>query len=114
MLTSVAERKTWHDLAMGKQRRLQDQYRFAGARPLATVRGLFGDPVARIVVLVRRQKNGLWRVWALAPQLLRSTTSTGAGSVVRQPPHLPGRGSAPGGVLELRNGEPRAVGVAGS
>jgi len=42
---------------MGKQRRLQDGYRFAGQRPLATVRGVFGDPRARIVVLVRRQKK---------------------------------------------------------
>jgi hypothetical protein len=42
---------------MGKQRRLQDAYRFAGLRPLATVRGVFGDPRARIVVLVRRRKK---------------------------------------------------------
>ena len=42
---------------MGKRRRLQDAYRFAGARPLATVRGVFGDPKARIVVLVRRGKK---------------------------------------------------------
>ena len=31
------------------ERRLQDAYRFAGLRPLATVRGVFGDPKARIV-----------------------------------------------------------------
>ena len=42
---------------MGKQRRLQDGYWFAGLRPLATVRGVFGDPRARIVVLVRRRKK---------------------------------------------------------
>jgi hypothetical protein len=42
---------------MGKQRRLQDAYRFAGLRPQATVRGVFGDPKARIVVLVRRRKK---------------------------------------------------------
>jgi len=42
---------------MGKQRRLQDAYRFAGLRPLATVRGVFGDPKARIVVLLRRRKK---------------------------------------------------------
>ena len=51
------EHKTWHDSAMGKQRRLQDAYRFDGVRPLATVRGLFGDPRARIVALVRRRKK---------------------------------------------------------
>ena len=32
---------------MGKHRRLQDAYRFAGLRPLATVRGLFGELLAR-------------------------------------------------------------------
>jgi hypothetical protein len=42
---------------MGKRRRLQDGYRFAGLRPLATARGVFGDPKARIVVLVRRRKK---------------------------------------------------------
>jgi len=42
---------------MGRQRRLQDGYRFAGLRPLATGRGMFGDPKARIVVLVRRRKK---------------------------------------------------------
>jgi hypothetical protein len=42
---------------MAKRRRLQDEYRFAGARPLATVRGVFGDPMARIVTLVRRRKK---------------------------------------------------------
>ena len=42
---------------MGKQRRLQDTYRFAGMRPQGTVRGVFGDPRARIVVLVRRRKK---------------------------------------------------------
>jgi len=42
---------------MGKQRRLEEAYRFAGLRPLATVRGVFGDRKARIVVLVRRRKK---------------------------------------------------------
>jgi hypothetical protein len=42
---------------MGKQRRLQEGYRFDGLRPLATVRGVFGDPKARIVALVRRRKK---------------------------------------------------------
>ena len=42
---------------MGKQRRLQDAYRFAGLRPLATVRGVFGDPKARIIVQVWRRKK---------------------------------------------------------
>lgn len=35
----------------------QDAYRFAGLHPLATVRGMFGDPKARIIVQVRRRKK---------------------------------------------------------
>ena len=38
-------------------RRLLDAYRFPGFRPQATVKGVFGDPKARIVTLVRRGKK---------------------------------------------------------
>ena len=44
---------------MRKRRRLQDAYRFPGFQPLATVRGVFGDPQVRIVRLLRRQKKRL-------------------------------------------------------
>ena len=37
-----------------KQKRLLDAYRFAGFRALESVRGILGDPKARIVTLVRR------------------------------------------------------------
>jgi hypothetical protein len=40
-----------------KRRRLRDAYRFAGFRPIEQVRGVFGDPHARIVTLVRRSKK---------------------------------------------------------
>src|SRR5260370_34678213 len=40
-----------------KRRRLLDAYRFVGFRPMGEVRGLFGDPYARIVTLVRRSKK---------------------------------------------------------
>jgi hypothetical protein len=39
-----------------RRRRLDDAYRFHGFRPLATVRGVFGDPKARVVTLQRRSK----------------------------------------------------------
>lgn len=42
---------------MQKNRRLQDEYRFPGFRPQATIKGIFGDPHARVVVLKRRQKK---------------------------------------------------------
>src|SRR5258708_29109170 len=42
-----------------KRRRLLDAYRFPGFRPIEAVRGVFGDPHARIVTLVRRSKKRL-------------------------------------------------------
>ena len=42
---------------MRKQRRLEDAYRFIGFLPEPKVRGIFGDPKARIVRLVRRGKK---------------------------------------------------------
>src|SRR5674476_1242071 len=40
-----------------RQRRLWDTYTFPGFRPQPTVRGVFGDPKARIITLARRAKN---------------------------------------------------------
>ena len=37
--------------------RLPDTYRFPGFCPKAIVRGIFGDPLARIVTLRRRRKK---------------------------------------------------------
>ena len=44
---------------MEKLRRLEDAYRFPGFGPEKTVRGLFGDPKARVLRLQRRQKKRL-------------------------------------------------------
>jgi len=40
-----------------RQRRLWDTYAFPGFRPQSTVRGVFGDPKARVITLVRRSKK---------------------------------------------------------
>ena len=40
-----------------RKRRLWDAYAFPGFRPEATVRGIFGDPKARIIRLRRRSKK---------------------------------------------------------
>jgi hypothetical protein len=40
-----------------RARRLTDAYAFPGFRPQTLVRGIFGDPKARIVALVRRSKK---------------------------------------------------------
>ena len=45
------------DTSTKRPRRVLDAYRFPGFRPQATVKGVFGDPVACIVTLVRRGKK---------------------------------------------------------
>jgi hypothetical protein len=42
---------------MEKRRRLLDEYRFPGYRPRADIRGVFGDPRARVVQLERAKKK---------------------------------------------------------
>jgi hypothetical protein len=37
-----------------RRRRLWDTYTFPGFRPQPTVRGIFGDPKARLITLARR------------------------------------------------------------
>ena len=51
----------WHEFRMARAsrrlRRLWDTYSFAGFRAQPTVRGIFGDPKARVVTLTRRSKK---------------------------------------------------------
>lgn len=42
---------------MAQKKSLLDVYRFPGCRPRATIKGIFGDPKARIIQLERRQKK---------------------------------------------------------
>jgi hypothetical protein len=42
---------------MRKKRRLLDEYRFPGFRPRAEIKGIFGDPRARLIRLARLQKK---------------------------------------------------------
>ncbi len=42
---------------MKKNKRLLDEYRFPGFRPVAKIKGKFGDSRARIITLNRRQKK---------------------------------------------------------
>jgi hypothetical protein len=42
---------------MRKLRRLSDSYRFPGFKPKQAVIGIFGDPHARVVTLVRQGKK---------------------------------------------------------
>lgn len=40
-----------------RKRRLWDMYRFPGFQPSTTVKGIFGNPNARVIVLTRRPKK---------------------------------------------------------
>ena len=42
---------------MGKEKRLLDEYRFPGYRPRAKIRGIFGDPKARVIRLERTRRT---------------------------------------------------------
>jgi len=59
-----------------KLRRLADAYTFPGFRPLQRVRGLFGEPGARLIRLVRRGKK---RSVAAAVRLIAPGTTAGVG-----------------------------------
>ena len=42
---------------MAKFKLLHDLYRFPGFAPLATIRGVFGEPSAVVITLLRRRKK---------------------------------------------------------
>ena len=44
---------------LSKRKRLLDAYRFVGFRPIEWMQGVFGDPRARVITLVRRSKKQL-------------------------------------------------------
>jgi hypothetical protein len=57
-----------------RKRRLCDAYAFPGFRPEGTVRGIFGDPKARIIRLSRRSKKR---------SAARADASTAVGTIAR-------------------------------
>jgi len=72
-----------------RQRRLWDAYAFRGFRPQPTVCGVFGDPKARVIILVRRSKKrsaaavvertragttGAFGAFAISPVATRAST----------------------------------------
>ena len=57
---------------MPKYKRLWDLYRFPGFRPEQRIIGLFGDPRARVISLIRRGKK--LYVAVAAPSTFRITT----------------------------------------
>jgi hypothetical protein len=47
----------WYKSLMRKRRVLSDLYQFPGCKPKSTVHGVFGDPQARVIKLVRQGKK---------------------------------------------------------
>ena len=61
-------------------RELRDAYRFPGFTPSRTIRGIFGDPQARIVTLTRRPKKP--SAAPVAGPRVRGTTDSRDGSAI--------------------------------
>ena len=98
---------------MGKQRRLLDEYRFVGFRPQSEIRGIFGDPYARVIRLKRIQKNDLQMLRHDISEPLRQESAADAGSVLWGYSNIPGGGGAEGPVQEVRDSETRETALAG-
>jgi maltooligosyltrehalose synthase len=60
-----------------RRRRLWDEYAFPGFRPLPTVRGVFGDPKARVITFQRRSKK---RAAVVVDERTRAGTTDGRGT----------------------------------
>jgi transposase len=78
-----------------------------------TVRGVFGDPKARVITLKRRAKNDLWLVRSSAPGLVRPTQATRSRFVVWRRAHPCGYRGRSSAVQELREGKARAARLPG-
>src|ERR1039457_4482860 len=87
-----------------RQRRLWDTYTLPGFRPQPTVRGVFGDPKARLIMLARRAKSGLRVLRAGSFGLVRPAYTAGSRSAVRRHAHLPGDRGPAGGVPQVWQG----------
>jgi hypothetical protein len=72
------------------------------------VRGVFGDPNARIITLVRRSKNDLRHVRKRKFRVVGSQASSGSGPSDRELPYIPGVRGAARPVPTVRQGEARA------
>src|SRR5664279_736937 len=98
---------------MGKQRRLLDEYRFAGFRPQSEIQGIFGDPYARIIRLKRIQKNDLRMLRCGTSKPLRQESAADAGSVLWGCSDISGGGGAESPMQEVQDGETRETALAG-
>src|SRR5215471_7019210 len=96
-----------------RERRLWDTYAFGGFRVQPTVRGVFGDPKARLVSLVRRSKNSMRELHKGTTGLVRPKNPLGARPAVWGYADVPGVRNSPGILSKLRQSEAGAAGVFG-
>src|SRR5664280_383909 len=92
-----------------RQRRLWDTYTFPGFRPQPTVRGVFGDPKARLITLARRAKK---RFAGAAGEFIRVGTTGvyGRFAICRAATRASSwRLRSAGAMPQLRQGEARAA-----
>jgi len=68
---------------MQKKRRLLDEYRFPGFGPKAAIKGIFGEPDARVIKLDRQKKNGLRFMRYSALESLRQEGALDPGFILR-------------------------------
>lgn len=98
---------------MGNIRRLLDVCQFPGFCPKAKIKGIFGDPKARVIRLERRQKNRVRVLRYGAPELPRQQDTAHPGFVLWGCAGLPGSGGPSGFVPTVWEGEAGAAGLAG-
>src|SRR6266571_5583410 len=100
--------------AAKRSRRLWDTYSFPGFRPEPTVRGIFGDPKARVITLKRRsKKNGMRVLRSRADGLVRPQGPPGTRSVLRRHADISGIGGAAPRLSRLWQGEAGAARLSG-
>src|SRR5947199_9922738 len=93
--------------------RLIDTYRFPDFRPSATVRGVFGDPRARILRLARRGKKHDAAFATQRHGRFTTTRSSGARPLLWRHAGLPGDRGPARVVSALWGREARAAALAG-
>ena len=60
-----------------------NEYRFPGFRPETVIKVIFGDSKARVIRLVRTQRNGMRLLWRSVSELLRQEGAVGEDSCER-------------------------------
>lgn len=71
-----------------------DEYRSPGFRLKAVIKGIFGNSKARVIRLVRTQKNGMRLLWRSVSELLRQEGAVGERFILRRDADFPASGDS--------------------